>query len=208
MIALLFVGAYLLGSVPFGVLIARYMGVDIMSVGSGNIGATNVNRVLGWKVGMAVLLLDVAKALLPALLAWQLFPRPQYGMEVQTISFLAGTAAILGHCFSPWLGFRGGKGVATALGAVTGAAPLIAAGAFLVFATLLSTTRYMSLSSVFAVATALILGALLPGQTPQLIPVYGLLLIFVIWRHRENFRRIRSGAEPRFSFRRTKEAGP
>src|SRR2546430_6898292 len=120
LLAVLLVGAYLLGGVPFGYLVARWRGVDIFTQGSGNIGATNVGRVLGRRFGLLVFLLDFAKGAVPVaiavLLAGTQEPAAPIYRDVYGVG--AGLAALLGHMFSPYLGFRGGKGVATAAGVV------------------------------------------------------------------------------------------
>lgn len=141
---------FALGSIPFGVLIAKRLGVDIKQHGSGNIGATNVTRVLGVVPGTFVLVLDAAKG---ALAVW-LAARTGSPWAVAAV----GYAAILGHCFSPWLGGRGGKGVATALGVFVVVSPPLAALAILVFAAVLALTRVPALGSLvgmFAVAAVL-----------------------------------------------------
>jgi glycerol-3-phosphate acyltransferase PlsY len=196
-LVILLIGAYILGSVPFGVLIARAKGVDIMQVGSGNIGATNVNRALGTGPALLVFFLDALKGLLPALAARFWLP------EHQEMWLLTGAMAIVGHSFSPFLRFRGGKGIATALGMVIGASPLIAAGAFLVFAALLATTRYMSLASMISVASTIPLGIALHEST-WMIGGYLVLTMLISWRHRANIRRLRNGSEPKFAFKKTK----
>ncbi|HET6423133.1 MAG TPA: glycerol-3-phosphate 1-O-acyltransferase PlsY [Planctomycetaceae bacterium] len=143
--------SYLIGSIPFGLLLVRWIkGVDLRSYGSGNIGATNASRVLGGKWGAVILLLDAAKGLLPTLFLSQYFIDPLGGRHARV---LAGTCAILGHVFPVWLRFRGGKGVATALGVASILgwpwAILAATGTFLA---VFITTRIVSLGSVLAAA--------------------------------------------------------
>ena len=145
--ALLALAAYLLGAIPVGVLVARARGVDILKEGSGNIGATNVGRVLGKGPGLAVWALDVMKSLVPTLVAQAMIHHRLGSLDAQTQGFLVGTAAILGHCASPFLGFKGGKGISTALGAMLGTAPLVALVCFGLFALVLWTTRYMAIAS-------------------------------------------------------------
>lgn len=202
----LVVGSYLLGAVPFGVIIARWKGVDILAQGSGNPGATNVGRVLGRPYGILVFLLDMAKGLVPALAGRALVPGPVGVLDAQTVWFGLGIAAVLGHSRSPFLGFRGGKGVSTALGAGVGSAPIPALAAFALFGVVLAIFRYMSVASVVGVSAALLFGVLLPGQSPQLIPLYALLAGYVAWSHRANFARLRAGTEPRIGSR--AKAGP
>lgn len=199
----LYVAAYLFGAIPFGVLIARARGIDILNFGSGNIGATNVMRATGAPLGILVFFLDVAKGAVPALLGRVFLPLPLWGIDAQVLWVGAGLMAVIGHCLSPFLGFKGGKGVSTALGMVVGAAPLVAVTAFAFFIVLLSTTRYMALSSSIAVSSGVLLTILLPGQSPQIIPIYLAIGAFVSYRHRSNFARMRAGTEPKFSFKKT-----
>jgi glycerol-3-phosphate acyltransferase PlsY len=207
--------AFACGSVPFGVLIARSKGVDLRSVGSGNTGATNVGRALGRPFGILCFLLDALKGAIPVLLAGWL--AGILGTGAASMSSAAawgwlGVAvfAILGHCFSPWLGFRGGKGVATGFGAVLAMWPVLtipALSAFVVWAAVLLLTRVMALASMAGVLVlpatvlAMALGggedsASLRGSTPFLV-ITGLIAAFVIFRHRGNIARLRRGTESR-----------
>jgi glycerol-3-phosphate acyltransferase PlsY len=196
----LYIAAYLLGSIPVGVIVARSYGIDIQKIGSGNIGATNVQRALGPKVGVAVFLLDVLKGFLPAIAGRVMAPGHQ------EIWFLAGVFSIAGHCVSPFLGFRGGKGISTGLGAVLGAAPLTALSCFGLFIILLAVLRYMSLASMIAVTTSSLWGYVYADSVTVRIG-YVVLTLFVIYRHRANIGRLRSGTEPRFTFKKTVQAG-
>lgn len=181
---------YLSGSVPFGLLIARARGVDIRDHGSGNIGATNVARNLGKQLGAIVLLLDALKGALPVAGAqlWGLAPE-----EVA----LAGVAAIVGHCFPVWLGFRGGKGVATTLGALIVVDPMVTGLAALAFATVVGATRMVSLGSLVAVVS-FPLAALLLGRTTSTVALGVAAALVVAVQHRENLGRIVRGTEHRF----------
>jgi acyl phosphate:glycerol-3-phosphate acyltransferase len=192
-LVLLLIGAYFLGAVPFGVLIARARGVDITKIGSGNIGATNVHRALGWKAGLVVMALDASKSLIPALIAKAL------GFSVE-ISLLAGFVAVLGHCASPFLGFKGGKGIATILGSAIGATPLVAAGGLSVFMALFLLTGYVSVGSIAAVLSAILFAYLL-RYDPPVIAAYTLVALFIIYKHRLNIRRLLRGEEPKTSLR-------
>ncbi len=198
--SILLLVSYLLGAIPVGVLVARARGVDILKAGSGNIGATNVGRVLGKGPGLAVWGLDVLKSLAPTLVARALLHERLIGLDPQTQWFLVGTAAILGHCASPFLRFKGGKGISTALGAIVGTEPLVALCCFALFAVTLATTRYMAIASTVGVMSV-VLFSLLFGVTPQLLPIFLSLALFVAYRHRSNFRRLKEGTEPRFSFK-------
>ena len=171
------------GSIPFGVLIARRAGgVDIQQHGSGNIGATNVTRVLGARAGAAVLVLDAAKGALPVWLAARAGVDPRAALAV-------GGAAILGHCFSPWLAFRGGKGVATALGVFAVLAPPVTAIAVGVFAAVLALTRVPALGSLAGAATiAAVIAARGDRDTAAFAIAVTVLLVFT---HRGNLARLR-----------------
>ena len=150
LVAALIAGAFWAGAIPFGVLLARRRGVDIRAHGSGNIGATNVSRVLGARDGAIVLVLDALKGALPTALALALAdPAAPPGIDARAVA-LTGGAAILGHCFSPFLRGRGGKGVATALGVFLVLAPAIVAVAVAIFAAVLAVTRVPALGSLAA----------------------------------------------------------
>jgi glycerol-3-phosphate acyltransferase PlsY len=182
--------AYFLGSIPTGLLLAKAAGVDIRKSGSGNIGATNVYRTLGRSVGVMTLIGDCLKGLLPVLLAKYL--------HMPTVWIAAiGLAAFLGHVYTVFLGFKGGKGVATALGVFLGIAPLSVCGAVLVFAGIVWWSRYISLGSIIAAAVMPILVALLSFE-PALVLMSVIVATLVIWKHRENIQRLRAGNESRF----------
>jgi glycerol-3-phosphate acyltransferase PlsY len=197
--------AYLVGSLPFGFLIARYVaGVDIRKSGSGNIGATNVARVLGKKLGIAVLVLDCLKGALPTLIL------PPVLTDSATfrlhLAVLSGTAAILGHMFPCWLKFHGGKGVATALGVALALGPLSTAAAFVVFVLCVALTRIVSLGSILAACTfcGVELWQLRPSpfsdETWSLAAFSTLVPLLIILRHRSNLARLLRGTEPKFQF--------
>jgi glycerol-3-phosphate acyltransferase PlsY len=179
--------AYLLGSIPFGVVIARARGIDLRTVGSGNIGATNAARALGKKLGAVVLLLDALKGFVPVLLARLLLARAPYGEWL-----LAATAllAFLGHLFPVFLGFRGGKGVATALGVFLAISPLAALGALVVYAGVYAATRTSSLGSLTAAVAFVPLVYFLAGRSRVLLALAVLLVLMIIASHRENIRRL------------------
>jgi len=203
-VAVLYLFSYLCGAVPFGVLIAKSKGIDLMSVGSGNTGATNVSRALGTRLGLLVFFLDVAKGAVPGLVARLVVTGPLHGIPAQGFWVLAGLIAVFGHCASPFLGFKGGKGVSTALGMVVGGAPLVALASFSLFLVLLLTTQYMSLASLIAVAFSGVFGWFLPGQAKELLPLYIVLFGFVAYRHRKNIGRLANGTEPKFTFKKPK----
>ena len=182
--------SYLVGAIPFGYLVARWRGVDIFQQGSGNIGATNVARVLGWREGVLTLLGDVLKGFLPVLLAMY------FGLEPWEISWV-GLASFLGHLYPVFLKFKGGKGVATALGILLAVAPagtLILASVFALVAT---TSRAVSLASLIAAVLAPLVLWLLWYPLPFVGLSFVLALLIVI-RHRENIQRLLAGVEPKF----------
>lgn len=183
---------YLVAAIPTGVVLTRLMGLeDVRSKGSGNIGATNVYRVAGKLPGILTLLGDILKGFLPLLAVnlW-LAPTPlQLG--------LAGVVAIVGHCYPVYLRLKGGKGVATALGIFLVLDPLALLGAGLVFLAAVAASRFISLGSVLAAIAAPLLTILL-HRPPPLIVCACAIGALIIWRHRENLRRILSGTENRF----------
>src|SRR5262249_13807282 len=154
---------YLVGAIPFGYLVARARGINIFEHGSGNIGATNVGRVLGRKFGLLVFVLDFCKGALPAAAGWALAPRLSEDLAPDLLGVVAGVAALLGHLFPVYLRFHGGKGVATAAGVVTVLLPGPALGALLAWLVVVSATRYVSFASLCA---ALVLCLLRLGLTP------------------------------------------
>jgi glycerol-3-phosphate acyltransferase PlsY len=193
------VAGYLAGSMPFGYWIVRlFKGVDIRSVGSGNIGASNVFRTYGPKLGVPVILLDVAKGFVPAFLA------AHYVGDLAGV--LAGGAAMLGHWRPLFLRFaRGGKMVATCGGVVLGVAPLVGLAGAAVWLAVFLALRYASVASMVA-AAALPLLALLFGEPWPVIAFGALAAIGVVVLHRANIRRLLSGTENRFHLRRRKRA--
>jgi len=189
--------AFGIGSLPFGYWIGRLRGVDIRQYGSGNIGATNVFRVLGARAAIATLLLDAFKGWLPAFTVMQ-------ATHSDTYALLTGAAAILGHTFSPFMGFRGGKGIATGLGVLLGATPAVAGIAFLVWLVAFVLTRWVSLGSMLGAATVPIAAYWL-NHSPEAVAILTIAAVIVIGRHWANIKRILRGQEPRFSFRRRVE---
>ena len=187
---LIIIGAYLLGSIPTGLLLAKAAGVDIRSTGSGNIGATNVYRTLGRNVGILTLLGDCLKGLIPVLVARHL----EMG---DALIAAAGTAAFLGHVYTIFLGFKGGKGVATALGVFLGVSPASVGIALIIFIAIVATTRYISLGSITAAAAMPFIITFL-DRRPLIIAMTALIAILVIWKHRENISRLREGTESKF----------
>lgn len=188
---LMTIAAYLVGSIPTGLLLARiFGGVDIRTTGSGNIGATNVSRTLGWKVGVLTLIGDCLKGLLPVLVAQRM------GFSEGGVALVA-FAAFAGHVYTVFLGFKGGKGVATALGVLLAVSPLAVLCAVAIFAFMLWRWRYVSLGSITAAAVMPLLVALLDGRGLMFLMSIAVASI-VIWKHRENIQRLRTGTESRF----------
>lgn len=192
-LALLYVGSYLLGSVPFGVILSRLGGVEILREGSGNPGATNVWRNLGWRYGLPVFILDVAKGWAPAFVGAQVT-----GSKEQALA--CGLLAILGHSLSPFLKFKGGKGISTGLGALLGSIPLVAVSAFGVFLVSMAICRWVSLSSLLAAVSMVVCSFVFTEPVPIRFAL-ALLAAYIFIRHRANIGRLMRGEEPKFSFR-------
>jgi glycerol-3-phosphate acyltransferase PlsY len=198
------VAAYLLGAVPFGLLLAKlFGGADVRKAGSGNIGATNVARVAGPIAGIFTLLLDAAKGAAAVWLA------ARFANESAVWMTIAGLAALLGHCFPIWLGFRGGKGVATAAGVFLVLCPLALLGSVALFVLVVVVSRYVSLASIFAAASMPILVYFLwaPHHAPPLVVSFGTLAatVLIVYKHDANIQRLLAGREPRFSIGKNKD---
>jgi len=191
--------AYVAGSIPFAHLVGKAKGVDLRTQGSGNLGATNVFRVLGWKIGIAVFLADAAKGALPVLF---LPPRIESPRDPVFWAIAVGVAAIAGHVRPLFLRFRkGGKGVATAAGVFLALAPVPMLISFAVFVAVVLATGYVSLGSLIAAVLLPTLLAVTEGvQSPKFI-VSAVIATFVFWTHRANIGRLRRGTENRFGKR-------
>ena len=190
------VAAYLLGGIPFSHLIARLRGVDLRSVGSGNIGATNLARALGYGMGALGLLLDAGKGAAAVLIPGALLG----ARATPTVEALAGAMAILGHSFTPFLRFKGGKGVATGAGAFAVLAPRATLVALAVFAMVVALTRVVGLGSVLAALT-LPVAALMFGAGRAVTLTACLVSVLVVARHRANLARLLRGNEHRLGAR-------
>jgi acyl phosphate:glycerol-3-phosphate acyltransferase len=211
-------GAYLLGSIPFGYLMGRLRGVDIRDAGSHNIGATNCWRLCGWQLGLPAFLLDVAKGLATTLTAGVVLDRcPLFDGMSSPVQYMliiiAAVAVILGHVFPLYLHFRGGKAVATSLGVFLGIPAVLplAGGAFALWVVVFLATRYVSVASTVA-ALGLLAGVLIfdiegglhidfgsPWTVRWPLTTFTILLVAVVLvRHRENYRRLLTGTENRF----------
>jgi len=184
------VAAYLIGSIPTGLLLGKAYGIDVRKEGSGNIGATNLYRTVGRKVGIITLIGDCLKGLLPVLLVKFSALPPEFAAWV-------GLAAFCGHVFSVFLKFKGGKGVATALGVFLALAPLAVAIAIALFAVLMFVWRYVSLGSISA-AAAMPLAVFFLGGGRTVTTVTFIISLIVIVRHHDNISRLLSGNESKF----------
>jgi acyl phosphate:glycerol-3-phosphate acyltransferase len=194
---------YLLGSCPNGLIVSKSHGIDVRNFGSGNIGATNVLRVLGRKWGYLVFALDSLKGLLSVLFAYWISRRLLLDHASETLAaIIAGVACILGHSFPVWLRFKGGKGVATSAGVLLGLMPWAVVSVFIVWLLLFKTTRYVSLASIgAAVALPVLVMAYLhfrPEAEMSLLIFSLVIAAVVVWRHRSNIRRLLQGKEQRF----------
>jgi glycerol-3-phosphate acyltransferase PlsY len=199
--------AYLMGSIPFGFLIAKTQGIDIRTVGSGNIGATNVFRSVSKKLGVITFALDFLKgycgaALLP-LLANAIASAPLGGLVADILPVFCGALTIVGHNWTCFLGFKGGKGIATSAGMLMGLSPLGVSIALSLWFVIFVTTRYVSVASICAALTMAVLVWPLHLKTHGVwFPaVLTLLAALAIWKHRSNIARLRAGTDSRFEFR-------
>ncbi len=193
--------SYLLGSIPFGYLAGRIAGLDVRQHGSGNIGATNVLRVLGKSWGYPVFFLDAFKGFLAVRLAITLAGQSPNGSEfVDYYAILAAAFCVAGHSFPVWLNFKGGKGVATSAGALLGVVPIAAISIFLVWVMVFLITRYVSLASILAALALPLVVALLDRSRGHVLLFFSAAMTaLVVWRHRTNISRLLAGTEPRFN---------
>lgn len=191
--------AYFIGSIPTGFLMARARGVDIRSVGSGNIGATNVFRILGKGPGMVVLLIDGLKGFIPAKFLPMLFVTQVTGSESHYLylAVVAGFCAILGHNYTCWLRFKGGKGVATSAGVVIAWVPLAFLIALVAFLIVFAVSRYVSLASIVA---AVVLPFAVWGTDRRVFMIWiaTVVSVLAIYKHRANIQRLMAGTESKF----------
>ncbi|BCR03534.1 glycerol-3-phosphate acyltransferase [Desulfuromonas versatilis] len=186
------IAAYLIGAIPTGVLLTRLAGVgDVRQSGSGNIGATNVYRVAGRRLGILTLVGDALKGVIPVLYAAAVLRYPDLQLG------LVALAAFLGHCYPVYLGFKGGKGVATALGIYLVLSPLAVLGAFALFAAILWQWRYVSLASICAAGAIPFLVLAVNRSLPLFLATMAISAL-VIFRHRANIERLKNGTESRF----------
>jgi acyl phosphate:glycerol-3-phosphate acyltransferase len=190
--ALLLLAAYLIGAFPTSLLIGRLRGIDLRKHGSGNLGATNAFRVLGWKASAPVFIVDIFKGWFPTFF----FPRWD-GIAAPELALAYGAAAIVGHVFSVYVRFKGGKGVATSTGVLLALAPAAVGVGLLLWAGLVYLTGYVSLASIVSALVVPVVIALVQGPGPILWLGIGLAL-FVVFAHRANIRRLLRGEEHRF----------
>jgi len=197
------IGGYLLGSIPFGLVITRAAGLgDIRSIGSGNIGATNVLRTGRKDLALATLLLDAGKAAIALVVARWLSGGSPYEIE---IGLVAGAFAFLGHCYPVWLGFKGGKGVATYFGLLLFGMPPLGVVVGVIWLAMAMMFRMSSLAALISAAVAPVL-AMVGGYSGSEIVFLVLLALLIVWTHRANIARLRAGTEPKIGEK--KEAPP
>ena len=187
--------AYLFGSLPIGLLVGRMVkGIDVRDYGSGNIGASNVWRIMGPVWGTAVFLFDFCKGYFPTVLTTRL---AEHNVSITPwLPVVVGLAAIMGHNFSPFLRFKGGKGVATSLGVVFGLDPIAAVAGFVFWGLCLSITRYISVSSMIAAVITSCVLIFFHHDLPHVLFAI-LVALFVVLKHRPNIARLKAGTEPK-----------
>ncbi|WAC17898.1 glycerol-3-phosphate 1-O-acyltransferase PlsY [Luteolibacter sp. SL250] len=216
--------AFLLGSIPFGLLIAKAKGIDIRQHGSGNIGATNVLRVVGKKYGITCLILDALKGLIPTIIGISLirfagmknpmmisaldpFSAEFPMLTAQVMQVITGLCAILGHNYSPWVGFKGGKGIATSAGVLIAMMPAAIVILLIVWLLVFLISRYVSLASIVTAAVLPLItlwgswfhGKIQNGTWNKPLFVFTIIIaVLAIWKHRSNIQRLRQGTENRF----------
>jgi len=198
------IGSYLLGSIPFGSLAGRLAGIDIRKAGSGNVGATNVVRVLGKRYGYPVFALDFLKGFGAVKISMLMAPgrSPEWNSP-EIVGILAAMSSILGHLYPPWLKFKGGKGVATSAGALLALTPVATLIGVAIWIIVFWLTRYVSLASITAAVVLPIVILVVSSQDQHkpkpLVYSSACVAAVVIWRHRSNLSRLMRGTEPRFT---------
>ncbi|HEY3661095.1 MAG TPA: glycerol-3-phosphate 1-O-acyltransferase PlsY, partial [Candidatus Udaeobacter sp.] len=197
------IGSYLLGSIPFGYLAGRLAGIDIRKNGSGNVGATNVVRVLGKRYGYPVFVLDFLKGFMAVKISMLMSPGAPAEWNCPDIfGIVAAMCSVLGHVYPPWLMFEGGKGVATSAGALLALTPVATLIGMTIWIIVFWASRYVSLASI---AAAVVLPIVIPivgshNENNRRLLLYSsvCVAVVVIWRHRSNISRLMRGTEPRF----------
>lgn len=203
-LTVLLIGSYLLGSIPFGYLAGRLQGIDIRKAGSGNVGATNVVRVLGKRFGYPVFALDLLKGFGAVKMSMLMAPgRAPAWNSPEIFGILAAMCSVLGHLYPPWLKFKGGKGVATSAGALLALTPLATLIGVAIWIIVFWFTRYVSLASITAAILLPIVILVISSQdrnkSRPLVYSSACVAAVVIWRHRSNLSRLIRGTEPRFT---------
>jgi len=206
-LAVLLVGSYLLGSIPFGYLAGRLVGIDIRHAGSGNVGATNVVRVLGKGYGYPVFALDFLKGFGAVKISMLMAPgQPPEWNSPEIVGILAAMSSILGHLYPPWLKFKGGKGVATSAGALLALTPVATLIGVAIWIIVFWLTRYVSLASITAAVVLPIVILVVRSHDQNngkpLVYSSACVAVVIVWRHRSNLSRLIQGTEPRFTRKR------
>ena len=206
-LATLLVGSYLLGSIPFGYLAGRLVGIDIRQAGSGNVGATNVVRVLGKGYGYPVFALDFLKGFGEVKISMLMAPgQPSEWNSPEIVGILAAMSSILGHLYPPWLKFKGGKGVATSAGALLELTPVATLIGVAIWIIVFWLTRYVSLASITAAVVLPIVILVVRSHDQNngkpLVYSSACVAVVIVWRHRSNLSRLIQGTEPRFTRKR------
>ena len=200
--------SFFICSIPFGLVVGKFFGVDVRKTGSGNIGATNVGRSVGAGAAGLTLLLDACKGWLCCGLA-RMVISSLAGMDAQAIEpteslgwavTVVYAACVLGHIFSPWLGFKGGKGISVGFGSALGLDWRIAVGLLAVWCIVTLPTRYVSLGSSIAAVSLTVFSFVFGYSLPAIVPMFVVSCV-VVWAHRENIKRLLNGTEKRFSFK-------
>ena len=199
---LLIAAAYLLGAVPFGLLLCRLKGVDIRTVGSGNIGATNVFRSVSKPLGIATFACDFLKGFVPAYVFPILGKMVTGTCQGSEIGILCGVASIVGHNWPVYLKFKGGKGIATSAGVLLGVAPAAVGIGLIIWIVLFVTSRYVSVASIGAAIVVPVVSWTMYSRKGLMLPIVLTILgLLAVWRHKSNIERLIGGIEHRFSFK-------
>ena len=196
--------SYLLGSIPTSIIASKLLkGIDIREHGSGNAGATNVFRVMGWKIGLAVLIIDMAKGYIPTVIFYKLGIKG-VDWSIINLQILAGLSAIFGHIWSVFAGFKGGKGVGTGAGMLIGLTPFAVLVGIVIFAIVVAITRFVSLGSILAsvsVPITVFLQNQAEGMFPTRLFIFSLFVpALIIYTHRKNIQRLLKGQESKIQF--------
>jgi acyl phosphate:glycerol-3-phosphate acyltransferase len=198
---------YLIGSIPTGFLVAKYLkGIDIREHGSGNVGATNTARVVGKLPGLLVLIVDILKGWVCVALVAKLFIGMGVTFAPDTYALMLGSMAIVGHIWTVFLGFRGGKGIATSSGVFLGAAPKILLIALAIWIVIFAWKRYVSLASIISTVSIPVMAAVM-SYPPLFVIITSIVCAITIYRHYPNIKRLVRGEEQRFAFGKKEGAG-